>query len=322
MQKLHIIIVASIVALLALGVGVYFFIFHERTPLWDIATTTTSDVVTMTYEEQRTSVEEINAKNSELYNTAMQDQDATLCTGISDTAQQSDCRDMIAATTAKKSGTIETCDTLTSTGITLICRDVISSDRAIAAIDRSLCTQVSGIDRRGACEESIDELSLIAHTKANTITREFCDTLAIRSQSICLTQIREIDETALYRDAIGKNDSKLCEQIVTVELRSTCLDTIRLKSAVTSENTTLCDTIADVDKRLYCQAQVSKTADIALYKSATRGTDPSACTPILTENLRNKCHDTIIIASVKRDNNTTLCDGLSATGMISACRAI
>ena len=199
---------------------------------------------------------------------------------------------------------------------------MISSDRAIAAIDRSLCTQVSGTDRRGACEESIDELSLSAHTKANTITREFCDTLAIRSQSICLTQIREIDETALYRDAIGKNDTKLCEQITTPDLRSTCLDTIRLKSAVNMESTDLCDTITDTDKRLYCQAQVSKTADIATYKSAITGTDPTACSPIVTENLRNKCHDTIIIASVKRDNNTTLCSELTATGMISACQQI
>ena len=252
----------------------------------------------------------------------MQDQDASLCAGISDIGQKSECSDMIAANIAKKSGTIESCDTLASTGITLICRDVISSDRAIAAIDRSLCTQVSDSDRRTTCEESVDEIELTAKTRDNAITREFCDTLGDRYQSICLTQIREIDETALYRDAIGKNDTKLCDQVLSIELRSTCLDTIRLKSAITSENTTLCDTITDTDKQLYCQSQVSKTADIATYKSAITGTDPMACSPIVTENLRNKCHDTIIIASVKRDNNTTLCSELTATGMISACQQI
>ncbi len=322
MQKIHIILVASILTVLALGGGFYFFIFGQQAPNWDIATTTTPDVGTPTYEMERATVEQTNAKNSELYNTAMQEQNIALCDGISDTSQQSDCRDMIVANTAKKSGTIETCDTLTSTGITMICRDVISSDRAIAATDRSLCIQVSDTDRRTTCQESIDEIQLTAKTRENTITRKFCGSLGARSQSICLTQIREIDETALYRDALGKNDTRLCEQIVTLELRSTCLDTIRLKSAVTTDNTTLCDTITDSNKRLYCQAQVSKTADIALYKSATRGTDPSACTPIVNENLRNKCHDTIIIASVKRDNDTTLCDGLSATGMINVCRQI
>jgi hypothetical protein len=321
MQKTYIII-AIATTLVILGVVASYFLFFQAKPMWEISTTTRSDVVTPTYEEKRASVEEINAKNSELYNTAMQDQDATLCTGISDTSQQSDCRDMIAATLAKKSGTIENCDTLTSTGITRVCRDVISSDRAITAIDRSLCMQVTDTDRRGACEESIDEIHLTAKTRDNAITREFCDTLGDRYQSICLTQIREIDETALYRDAIGKNDTKLCDQIVAIELRSTCLDTIRLRSAVTSENTTLCDTITDTDKRLYCQAQVSKTADIATYKTAITGTDTASCQKIVNENLRNKCHDTIIIASVKQDNNTALCDGLTATGMISACRAI
>lgn len=322
MQKTYIIMVASMVALLALGSGVYFFILQHGTPVWDIATTTTSDAVTMTYEQQRAIVEQTNVKNSELYNTAMQEQNIALCAGISDTSQQSDCRDMIVANTAKKSGTIETCDTLTSTGITIICRDVISSDRAIAAIDRSLCAQVTDMDRRGVCEESIDEIQLRIKIQANAITREFCETLGTRSQPICLTQIREIDYTALYRDAIGKNDTKLCEQITTPELRSTCLDTIRLKSAVTTENTTLCDPITDSDKRLYCQTQVSKTADIATYKSAISGTDIQACGTITNENLRNKCHDTIIIASVKRDNNTTLCSELTATGMISACQQI
>ena len=252
----------------------------------------------------------------------MQDQDASLCAGISDIGQKSECSDMIASNIAKKSGTIESCDTLASTGITLICRDVISSDRAIAAIDRSLCTQVSDSDRRTTCEESVDEIELTAKTRNNAITREFCDTLGDKYQSICITQIQQIDETAVYRDALAKNDARLCEQIIQTELKNTCLDTIRLKSAVTSENTTLCETISDPAKKLYCEAQVSKTADIAIYKSAITGTDLSACTPIINTNLENKCHDTIIIATVKRDNNITPCYQLTNIGSINACKQI
>jgi ethanolamine utilization microcompartment shell protein EutS len=321
MQKTHITIAVSTLSLLALGISAYFS-FFQKAPIWEITTTTTPDAISVTYEEQQTSVERQNMKNSELYNTAMQDQDAAICTGISDSRQQSECSDMIIASIAKKAGTIEICDTITSTGTMILCRDVISSDRAITQADRQLCDTLSDMDLRTTCQESIDEIQLTAKTRDNTITREFCDTLGARSQSICLTQIREIDETALYRDALGKNDAKLCEQILQTELRNTCLDTIRLKSAVTSENTTLCDTITDPDKKLYCESQVSKTADIALYKSAITGTDPSACIPIINSNLENKCHDTIIIASIKRNNDTTLCTGLTATGMISACQAI
>lgn len=322
MRKSYIIILVIIGSLLALATWIYFYVYTRESPTWDIETHITTDIPTPTYESERSRVEAINAKNSELYNTAMQDQDRTLCNAISDMSQKSECSDMITATTAKKAGTIETCDTLTNTGTMTLCRDTILSDRAIAQTDRVLCDTIGDTDRRTTCQESVDEIRLTAKTRENAITREFCDTLGAHSQSICLTQIREIDETALYRDALAKNDTRICEQIVTTDLRATCLDTIRLKSAVTSDNTGLCDTITDADKQAYCQAQVSKTADIATYKSAITGTDTSACTAITNTNLRNKCHDTIIIASVKRNNDTTLCSGLTATGMISACQQI
>jgi hypothetical protein len=218
-------------------------------------------------------VEEKNTQNKELYNTAMQEQNISMCTGISDENQKIECQDMIRATTAKKSGNIEACNTLTHTGTMILCKDVISADRAIATIDKTICNHISDGDRRMSCKEDIDEIQFANKTREKAITREFCDTLGDRYQSICLTQIQEIDETSLYRDAMSTNNTKLCEQITSPSLRTTCLDTIRLRSAVTTDNTTLCDTIADTDKRLYCQAQVSKTADIAVYKSAITGTD-------------------------------------------------
>ena len=322
MQKLHIIIVGSIVAILALGVGVYFFIFWQQIPLWDIATTTTSDVVVPTYEQKRASVEAINAKNSELYNTAMQDQDATLCTGISDASQQSDCRDMIAAGTAKKSGTIEACDTLTSTGVISLCRDAISSDRAISTQDRTICNHISDMDRRLYCKDQVDKIILTQHIETHSVTRAICDSLGDRYEADCLSEIRELDESALYRDAIAKNNTKLCEQITNPELRTTCRDTINLKTAVSTESTGLCDTISDPEKQLYCQNQVSKTNDIALYKSAILGVNIESCTPIVNTSLRTKCHDSIIISRVKTEQNTSLCETLTNTGMISSCQQI
>lgn len=316
-------IVALATSILAVIAVCVYFLFFQTKPIWTIETSTTDAVPTVTsYEQERITVTEKNTKNSELYNTAMQEQDISLCMGISDEDKKIECHDMIVATTAKKSGTIETCDTLTNTGVVVLCRDVISTDRAIATIDKTICNHISDGDRRMSCKEDIDEIQFANKTRDKAITREFCDTLGDKYQSICITQIQQIDETAVYRDALAKNDARLCEQIVQTELKNTCLDTIRLKSAVTSENTTLCETISDPAKKLYCEAQVSKTADIAIYKSAITGTDLSACTPIINTNLENKCHDTIIIATVKRDNNITLCYQLTNTGSINACKQI
>jgi hypothetical protein len=313
-------LIASI--LFVIGIGSYFLFFQTK-PIWTIETSTTDAVPTViSYEQERINVTQKNTKNSELYNTAMQEQDISLCVGISDEGKKTECHDMIVATTAKKWGTIETCDTLTNTGVIVLCRDAISTDRAIATIDKTICNHISDEDRRMSCKENIDEIQFANKTRDKAITREFCDTLGDKYQSICLTQVREIDETAVYRDALAKNDARICEQIIQTELRNTCLDTIRLKSAVTSENTTLCETISDANKKLYCEAQVSKTADIAIYKTAITGTDTASCQKITNTNLQSKCNDTIIIATVKRDHNTALCYQLTNTGSINACKQI
>ncbi len=304
-----------------IGTSVYFLFFYQ-TPVWNIGYDITPSSTTLTYEQERANIEQNNIENAQLYNTAMRDQNATLCEGITNEDKQTECRDMIAATAAKKSGTIETCDTLTSTGVISLCRDAISSDRAIATQDRSICNHISDMDRRSYCKDQVDKVILAQHIEAHTVTRELCNTLGDHYEADCLSEIRELDESILYRDAIAKNNAKLCEQITNPELRTTCRDTINLKTAVSTESTGLCDTISDPEKQLYCQNQVSKTNDIALYKSAILGVNIESCTPIVNTSLRTKCHDSIIISRVKTEQNTSLCETLTNTGMISSCQQI
>jgi predicted membrane protein len=129
-DKLMFKIVALATSILAVIAVCVYFLFFQIKPIWTIETSTTDAVPTVTsYEQERITVTEKNAKNSELYNTAMQEQDISLCVGISDEDKKIECHDMIVATTAKKSGTIETCDTLTNTGVVVLCRDVISTDQ-------------------------------------------------------------------------------------------------------------------------------------------------------------------------------------------------
>jgi len=320
MQKAPLIIVSTLLVIIASGIGFMMFVYDpSHTP--SSAPPATSSIP-MTYAEQRADVDAANKRDSDIYNIAQRDQDPARCDYIADTEQRADCHDMISATTMRQSGTIESCDTLTSTGRVILCRDTIWSDRAIAAIDRSLCASISDTDRAQICVASVDEVDLRKHTTERTITREYCDTLTERYQSMCLSQIQDIDETGQYRDALTANDISLCDAIIEVSLRTTCQDTIRIKSAVSSESTTLCTDISDPSKRLYCETQVSKTSDITLYRSAITGTALEACTPIANANLRNKCHDTIIISRVRSEQDTTLCRTLTNTGMITSCQNI
>ena len=321
MQKIHIIIALVILGLLAIGAWVYFLFFYQS-PVWDIGYDIIPSSATLTYEQERANVEQSNIRNAEVYNTAMRDQNIVLCDAITIDDKSTECRDMITATLAKKSGTIETCDTLTATGVISLCRDAISSDRAISTQDRTICNHISDMDRRSYCKDQVDKIILTQHIETHSVTRAICDSLGDRYEADCLSEIRELDESALYRDAIAKNNAKLCEQITNPELRTTCRDTINLKTAVSTESTGLCDTISDPEKQLYCQNQVSKTNDIALYKSAILGVNIESCTPIVNTSLRTKCHDSIIISRVKTEQNTPLCETLTNTGMISSCQQI
>ncbi len=203
-----------------------------------------------------------------------------------------------------------------------LCRDTISTERAVTTLERTICNHISDMDHRLYCKDQVDAAILRTHIQTHTVSRELCMKLGTKYQKDCQIEIRELDETVLYRDALVANDAKLCESIIALELKSTCRDTIILKVAITTENRTLCESIADTDKKLYCESQVSKTNDIAIYKSAITGTNIELCTPIMTQSLRMKCHDTIIISRVKNEQNTALCATLTNTGMISSCEQI
>ena len=266
-------------------------------------------------------VNQQNQKNADLYNTAIQDKNPLLCDGITTTEKQSECRDMIRAVDIRKSGTIESCDTL-GTVTLILCRDAITSDTAITKNDSTLCESISSSERQTYCRETIDEVSLRSRIEAHTVTRDFCDTLVAKYQTSCMTEIRERDESDIYTRAIATDDTTLCQTITQVELKTTCIDTILMKRASQTGNPALCESISDIEKRVYCETQVSKVSDVTLYKKAIAGTDIAACTQVSNTNLQNKCHDTITINLIRSTGNSTLCDTLRNTTLIASCRQI
>ncbi len=317
MQKIIIIISLFIV----LGIGIYFFFFQGKW-IWDIKVAPVIKTPASEYEKQKSEIKDENQKNIELYNTAIQDQNPELCNGIVNIDKKNECHDMIIAATAKKIGDINTCDTLTNTGNTILCRDIIRTDRAINSHNKILCMKISVESKRSYCEDQIDESILSENVKNNTITKDLCDWLWSKYQQSCISNIHEIDESTLYKEAVEKNELALCKKITGVEFQSACTDTINLKTAIDTQNSLLCDEIISIEKKTYCQNQLSKTNDISLYKSALSNWNLEDCANIINENLRNKCHDTIIISSVKSQKDITLCDHLTSTGMIDSCKQI
>ncbi len=329
MQKI-LIITLSFLAIIGIGISTY-IIFLDKNPIINNSTTVSPDgsktgetvESPMTpYQEMRATIEQDSAKNIASYNAAISSKNPELCDTITEENKKIECRDTIITGEAKKTWLIETCDTITGTGTAVICRDNIRNDRAVATRNKILCEKISNSEKKIFCQESVDELVLRSYVESNTVTKENCDTLSPKFQITCMTEIREADESIIYTDAVNKDDIELCKKITNTDLRSTCLDTINLKTAISSQNSVLCESLENADKKLYCINQVSKINDVAIYKLATSGNTLENCTTIINENLKTKCHDTIIINIVKSNNDTSLCESLTNTGMTRACKQI
>ena len=87
--------------LILLSIGIYFILNPEDTP-WNIRYSVSHSNPNMTYEEMRTKMEETAQKNIDLYNTAIKENNATLCNGISLENKKIECFDMTKINTAKK----------------------------------------------------------------------------------------------------------------------------------------------------------------------------------------------------------------------------
>jgi uncharacterized protein YxeA len=87
--------------LILLGIGTYYVLNPEDTP-WNIRYSVIQEDSSTNYEEMRAKIEETAQKNIDLYNTAIKENNAALCNGISIESKKMECLDMTKINLAKK----------------------------------------------------------------------------------------------------------------------------------------------------------------------------------------------------------------------------
>lgn len=319
MRKLYIIIPFVLIILVSIG----YLLFSGEDPLWNIAFHVEKDAPATSY----AGLVEQNLKkatdDATAYNKALAAGDTALCSKINDTKKQQDCSDMIIADTVRASGVIDDCARIQDADTSMLCRDTIRVDRAIKTQNVLLCAKVEDVARRDNCSETIEASILRAHITARDITQSVCDTFTTdKYRALCVVEIREIDETMLYKSAIEDNNLSRCTLITQKELKNLCTDNIYLKNALTLKDVSSCINIIDLEKQNYCKTQFVKVTDASLYKDAIQTNSKNKCAEISLISLRTKCLDTLIITEVKSTGNTNLCDGLSQSGTVAGCKRI
>lgn len=256
------------------------------------------------------------------YNSAIEKQDIKLCDSIGSSTRKTDCQDMIQTSLAQSSDNLDGCSTLSESGKTVQCQDNIYAARAQKDTDKTLCTKIDAKNLRNYCEEQVDTKNLKNALEKDTVSESFCSGLVEGLQDECRSSLAQVDDTAVYTEAIKKKDLKMCDTLSDVAFQSNCRDAIVLQLALSEKNVDYCASITDVEKKKYCTSALNKNYDATHFQEIVAGGDIAGCNNLSEKNLQRQCSDMITLAQVRSTHNENLCGGLFNTGMQYACMQI
>ena len=252
------------------------------------------------------------------YNEAQTKKDPTLCALISDPLEQTRCRDNITLILALQAKDRSLCISLSGSMLTR-CEDTVIYSLATEAKNKTLCHDIVTEQTRQTCLEEQEEILLRTIHLSGSVTGDLCAGFETKWKTECDALIVRVDETGLYRDAIAKKDLSLCDRITDEALRFQCRDIVLVQSAIASSDATICDGVHDTTKQNSCYSQASLRSDVTRFQAFIASGSLRDCETLSTETYKNQCHDMVIIRTVRTSKDTSLCQELSATGMIDRC---
>lgn len=185
-----------------------------------------------------------------------------------------------------------------------------------------MCQTIFDENLRTQCHASIDEKTLALRTNSGTIDALFCETLGGEMRDRCRARIDRSQDNISYKEALSTKTLSDCDSITDDTLKAQCRDTILFDRAIREKDNTLCESIIDIERMNYCQKSLSTRVDATNYQSIVAKGDIRECAQLESITLNHQCHDVIIIAEVRTNQDKTLCDNLYNTGLIMNCQAL
>jgi len=245
-----------------------------------------------------------------------------LCEAIVDADKKTECHDRAVMASISESGDISICESIHDDTLKTACRDRTANNYAIAQGNKGLCVRITDPLLKKKCREDIDTVKLRTLVQEKTATEETCTALEESFQKECLRSIDTHRGEEQYLTAIKSGNLAMCDAITDSRLSTVCRDTILLDRAQKDANGSLCAQITDAEKKAYCTSRISTSADITQFQDATKSNNLQACMSIADVNLRNRCHDVVILELVRNSKNVQLCSTLTNTGIIESCQRI
>jgi hypothetical protein len=228
---------------------------------------------------------------------------------------------MIAAADALEEKNPELCSVLTNAWIRERCLDNITYFQATEGADPSLCANIKDETIKSQCIQNIDELQLESHLASGSLDIEICNSLSTEElQSDCKRKITTEKDSEFYREALSNTSLQSCEGITDAVVKGKCRDMVLYDLAVKEGNLDYCSDIISSEQSDYCRKSLLWRQDVSRYQQFVRSGDLTSCEKLTVIQMKQQCHDTIIFAQVRENEDIGLCDLLYNTGITSQCR--
>ncbi len=312
-------VVLGVLLLGIFGVGAWYIMGTKSTTTGDISYTISAEAPS-TYQESIEQKRDDHARDIEMMNRAMSEQNLTLCASITDPTLQLDCSESVQAVIYTQSGILEDCQMLTLTGVRDRCSATLAQSAAFSRMDKTLCAKITSETQQLYCREEIDARVLANLIETQSATESSCASLEAKHREPCLAAIARVDDNSILQEAVSTDTLELCKKLSTEELKYTCFDAILMKRALISGDKNNCDYLHDEAKKTTCLTRTTIQDDNEIFKQAVIDKNLSLCPKIENATLMNRCHDSVTLLLIRDTKDATLCDTLTNTGAIASCK--
>ncbi len=219
------------------------------------------------------------------YNTALQKKDENLCKEIKNETLKEKCLDSIYLGLATESSDESLCEKIKNPGVKQGCLDQIRSLSGRTAESTDACEQIQDIALKQNC---LDNFYFAASNESTD--KESCEVIKDGSlKDRCVKAVAKNIEIAEVTKTQITRTYKTAEEKITACQTDECKNQANFNLALEKKDLSYCNLITDLDMQANCIKTQSATINSFYLKQATSLKDPSLCTKILDEGLRQTC---------------------------------
>ncbi|MFA6090817.1 MAG: hypothetical protein WC774_03510 [Candidatus Gracilibacteria bacterium] len=316
----------TLLIVLLIGVVAFgFFTSQKKTNIVDkniiqtgaINNTESSGTDSLYEAEQKQLQEKMDANTN--YNAAVNTLDVTICEKIinNDTLKK-ECTDNVYSAQATKNKDATLCEKIQDTKIKAHCANNFIYEAITSSGNIADCSKITGDDAlKNACTQNI----VFAQIESTSFsgTTNTCDSLTGADKDYCINRIKKDGDVDLLQKGTNTKDVNICKQIVDLNMRNACNDTVYMTLALEQKNASLCTKIIDITRKTSCTTQFSRVNDATILSKAIAENNLSLCITIISPDFKTKCSDSILLKQGVTSKDNTLCLKINDTGTRKQC---